>query len=179
MLNEQSDFIQGLRYEIDQEEQEKMAREAIRRELLRIVHKYDSISLKADIVEDLVINNLGLQENKAQVKECIEQILQNESSRYKMDERKEYIIKEDIMLELSKIADPQKRYQESRNRRAREKLQLFVHDVEIYANVLSYKKINITEENLKGMYSEADLEKNKRWIDLAVTKVLRDRNQER
>lgn len=175
MPKKQQEFAKGLKYESAQEVQDKIAKEAIRRELFKNIFNFDvenGNKLELNHVVDLIGLELGIESDKEKLKTYVEETIQSGKYKYKIKEG--YIISD-----FDKVSQAQKERSDKEYKLAKETLQSFIQRVETFASDLSHKRISITEESLKSQFDEEEIEDNKIWINLAVTKFLSSQNQER
>ena len=85
----QNEFLNGLKYEEGETSQKEVAREAIRKQLFGILNdsqlkKGESRDLNETVEQ--IANDLGLQENKAQIAQYITQLLQSGHYQFDIDD---------------------------------------------------------------------------------------------
>lgn len=98
--------------------------------------------------------------------EMMEKLLNSGRYLFKLDESGK------IVSNYAKSDMIQKKYHDTQNKEATEKLQVFAEKVQSIFEILpDEKKYNI--EAIRGEFSETDIERNSIWIDLAIEKVLR------
>ena len=176
MQQKQQEFAKSLRSEKAQESQNEIAKEAIRRALFKILSSLDienGKKVELNHVVDLILLELGNNLDREMLEAYIRETIQSGKYKYKINQE------EKIISDLNKLAHAQKKHNDRESEVAKEILQTFIQKVEIFAKELSNKKIKITKENLKSQFEERELEDNKIWIDLAVTKYLSIQKQER
>jgi len=154
--------------------QKETAETLIREQLFKICFEKDlengnTIPLK-EMVE-VISNRLGLPKSKKQISEHVKQVLQ--SGKYKVKINEEDI----IVADLNEMDKRAKKYQDDKNREANETFAKFVELVETHISQLEEQKIKITEQNITKQFSEEQRQRDYLWIDLAIGKVLRERNQ--
>jgi len=156
------------------QEQKQTAEILIKEQLFKIVNEFDlenGYTLKLNEMVEIISNRLGLQKNKEHIAQYIKQILH--TGKYKVSINDEDII-EVILNEQERRT---KEYQDEQNKKAKLELAKFVKLAETYSNQLECQNLKINKENIKKQFNQEQREKDYLWIDLAIDKVLREREQ--
>ena len=176
MTKEHNQFIKELSYKNSETSQKEVAEESIRNQLFKIIYEFEIANgneVALDNVVELISDRLGMQLYKSNIEKYVSQVLESGKYKYSID------CNGNIKADFNKLDLLQKQYSDERNERAIRRLEYFVQRAEIYANELRQRKVKVTVENLKNQFTPEEQEKNRTWINLAITKILKDRNEER